>query len=97
MKQITILLIVLSMLTACATQTTKLGDPGYKKSYSYSYSKDDSFFLGFGPSTEVNAALVCKGADNVRKVESSQTALDTLLMYITLGLYTPRNVTVYCK
>ena len=45
----------------------------------------------------VDAAKICGGAENVVKTETQQTFVNGLLGFITLGIYTPLEVRVYCS
>ena len=92
MKKLLTILVVM-LLVGCATQTFHI-QPG--KSYA---SKDDMqiFFLeGIGQSKDIDAALICGGADKVAKVEVEQDFGDSALAFITYHIFTPRNARVYC-
>ena len=53
-------------------------------------------FLELGRRKTVDAAKIC-GAENVVKTETQQTFVNGLLGFITLGIYTPLEVRVYCS
>jgi hypothetical protein len=57
----------------------------------------NSFFIScIGQSKEVDAAKVCGGAAKVHSVETQLTPANIGLGLITLGIYTPRQIRVYC-
>jgi hypothetical protein len=62
-----------------------------------SVTTHDFFLYGIGQKKVVNAALICGGADKVVRTEVEQTAINSVLSYITLGIYTPREARVYCQ
>jgi len=84
----------LFLLTSCASQKILLGgdsglDPQYEKS--------QAFWLG-GPGQEktVNASDICVHT-GVQRIESVQTLWDTVLGTLSMGLYTPRTLKVFCN
>jgi Bor protein len=54
------------------------------------------YFGGLGQNREVNAGKICGGASRVAKVTTGQSGGEALLSAITLGIYSPRTVSVYC-
>lgn len=85
----------LLLVSGCATQRvysqSELGGtlPSYEKSQPF-------FVYGIGQTQETNAREIC-GKSGIDRVETTQTFLDGFLGVITLGIYTPRTVQVYCK
>ena len=56
------------------------------------------FVSGIGQKGKtVDAAKICGGAENVVKTETQQTFVNGLLRFITLGIYTPADIIVYCS
>ena len=55
------------------------------------------FFSGILQTDTVNPAQVCGSIENVVKVESELTFGQGFLGVITMGIYTPRNVKVFCS
>lgn len=95
MKKIVIAGLLAIMGSGCATQTYLLANRGETTP---SYDKMQTFFVsGIGQEQEVNAAEICDGADKIAKVQTQQTFLNGLLGAITYGIYTPRQIRVYCK
>jgi hypothetical protein len=94
MKKIISALAVTLVLSACATQTVSINDgAGMLK-------KEDAqafFVSGLGQTQTIDAAAVCGGAANVAKVERTQSPLNILLGFVTLGIYTPYDAKVYCN
>ena len=62
-------------------------------------SHDDyqSFWIGgIGQSNEIDAAKVCGGSNKVQRVETQLTAGNVGLTVLTLAIWTPRQIRVYC-
>tara|TARA_Y100001960_G_C14025888_1_gene518252 strand:- start:7 stop:348 length:342 start_codon:yes stop_codon:yes gene_type:complete len=100
------------MLTACAQQTFVMdGNTKGLNNENLQFSEEvlettrgadkiehEHFFLsGIGQSQAINAAKVCGSASRVARVETKQNVLQGLLSFITLGIYTPREASVYCR
>ena len=82
-------------LTGCATQTYLLAPASSNQP-----SKDQMqifFVSGIAQEQDINAAEVCGGADKVAKVQTQQSVINGLLAGLTNGLFTPRQIRVYCK
>lgn len=97
MKKImtTVALAAVMTLTGCATQKALLHT---STAQSTANKTTHHFFIaGLGQEKTIDAAQVCGGASRVAGVESTETAKDVLLSVVTLGIYTPRTATVYCK
>lgn len=97
MKKLITMALMGSVLFAsgCATQTALI-QPTAKVAPTYSQSQ--TFFIsGIGQQQSVDAAKVCNGAANVAKIQTVQQPADIALGLVTLGIYTPRTATVYCK
>lgn len=93
MKKIALITMALA-LGGCATQRFDVQSPGQ---VAPSLDVAQSFFIsGIGQSKEVDAAKVCGGAAKVHSVETQLTPANIGLGLITLGIYTPRQIRVYC-
>ncbi|MEP4889706.1 MAG: Bor family protein [Aliiglaciecola sp.] len=89
------LFLTTTLLAGCATQTFTINGEGGEVP---TYKKSDHFFVnGIGQEKITNAAEICGGAENVIKVETQYSFLNGFLGFITYGIYTPRDVKVYCK
>jgi hypothetical protein len=63
-----------------------------------SKKETDHFFIwGIAQGEAINPAKTCGSIGRVAKVETQQTFLNGLLSAITFGIYSPRDVRVYCK
>jgi hypothetical protein len=89
------LLICLFSIAGCATQRFDLQPPSTK---AVSSLDDAQIFWvgGIGQQKEVDAAKVCGSADKVVRVETEDTPINILTRAITLSIYAPRQVRVYC-
>ena len=60
--------------------------------------QQSTFFIGgLGQEDTVDAAAVCGGAQNVAAVESELEPLDAVLGFVTISIYSPRTMRVYCS
>ncbi len=93
MKKIAVAALVLS-LTGCAIQRF---DVRSDVQNAPTHDNSQSFWVGgIGQSEEIDAAKVCGGAAKVQRVETQMTAGNVGLTILTLGIYSPRQVRVYC-
>jgi hypothetical protein len=93
MKKIALIAMALA-LGGCATQKFEVQSAAQAAP---ALDVAQSFFIsGIGQSKEVDAAKVCGGAAKVRSVETQLTPANIGLALITLGIYTPRQIRVYC-
>jgi Bor protein len=93
MRKIAVLALALA-LGGCATQRFDV-----QSANQTSPALDDaqSFFVfGIGQHKEVEAIKICGGANNVQRVETQLTPGNIALGLLTLGIYTPRQIRVYC-
>jgi hypothetical protein len=82
------------VISGCATQRFEV-----QGSSQQAPSLDDAqtfFVAGIGQSKEVDAAKVCGGAKNVQSIETQLTPGNIALSFVTFGIYTPRQMRVYC-
>lgn len=93
----TICVAMLAFLTSgCATQSYLLApkDTNTKPNY----DKMQTFFVsGLAQEQSINASEICQGADKVARVETQQSFVNGLLGFVSSGIYTPRQIKVYCK
>lgn len=83
------------LLAGCSTQTYIVSEQ--HGSQTPTYDKMQHFFVsGLGQQQEKNASEVC-GAGNTTKIQTKQSFLNGLLGNISYGIYTPRDLIVYCK
>ena len=95
MKRILVTVVMMFVVTGCATQTYFLNKGSQSELRD---QKMQHFFInGIAQKKEIDAAQVCGGANKVMKVESHQRFVDGLLSVVTLGIYTPRTAKVYCS
>jgi uncharacterized lipoprotein len=95
MKKWLVLGVAVVLLSGCATQRiytqAELGGttPAYEKSQPF-------FLWGIGQTQDLNAAEAC-GQRTISRIETAQTATDVILQWLTIGIYSPRTVQVYCR
>ena len=90
-----ILIVVASMflLSACATQEIIVSPEPSRLQYEQT---SHFFFGGLGQNDTVNAADVCRGSENVGKIETEENALSVMFQFFLGVIYTPRSIKVYC-
>lgn len=87
--------VLLAGLTGCSTQTYIVSEQPAAKTASY--DKMQHFFVGgIGQQSEKDTKEVCTN-NNVAKVQTQQTFLNGLLSMISYGIYSPRDMRIYCK
>jgi hypothetical protein len=94
MKNLILIIMPVLLTVSCATQqfTVSEGSEVLKQ------NKFDHFFVeGIGQEAIVNAAEICRGSENVSKVERSTTFLNWFVSALSYGIYTPEQSRVYCK
>lgn len=83
------------LASGCATQTATISP---SSSSTIGYQESEKFYIsGIGQEKVVDVAEVCGSASNVSSVASELRPIDIALGIVTLGIYTPRTATVYCK
>ena len=95
MSRKTILIATAILISSCSSQTFNIN--GANGEIPTSQSSQNFFIGGIGQEKISNAAEICGGVEKIIKVESQQTFLNGFIGLITLGIYTPRDVKVYCK
>ena len=83
-------------ILGCSSVT--LRDTGKAKATSEpSYESSKPFFFwGLAGEHHVDVKQICKGSEP-KQIQSQRTFTDSLLNVITLGIYSPRTVRVWCK
>ncbi len=98
MKKIVTVALLAVLSTGCATQTYLISGKNTSDNAEPQYDKMQTFFVsGIGQEKEVNASEICGGAHKVAKVETKLSLLNGVLGSVTSGIYTPRQMKVYCK
>jgi len=90
--------LILSFLILASCSTVTISPPGSDKiSTAPNYQKSEHFFLwGVIGETRVNTESVCSGEQPVQ-MQSQSTFGNEFISLLTLGLYTPHTVKVWCK
>ena len=82
------------LCTGCATQQFDLKA---NLDASPNFQDNQTFWVGgIGQQSEVDAAKVCGGAGKVGRVETKLTPGNVGLTLITLGIYSPREISITC-
>ncbi|PNK60829.1 Bor/Iss family lipoprotein [Psychrobacter sp. FDAARGOS_221] len=101
LKKVATVAMLAFLTTGCATQTY-LVSPEANTTITAQTSADDesmqTFFVnGLGQEQTIDAAEKCGGKDQVAGVQTKLTPLNWALGFISSGIYTPRQIRVFCK
>ena len=98
MKQICVLLLILCLLfVASCSRVTVRPEGIYKTSAQPTYEESKPFFVfKLVGEHHVNVKEIC-GERDVQQIETVDTFVDRILSMVTIGIYTPRTVRVWCK
>ena len=97
MKKLTLLLFISTILVGCSGQTFVV-DNRAKDTGVPNLSIAQKFFIGgIGQSAHINASRVCGGAEKISRVETILTPGNWFATLLTLSIYSPRQVNIYCK
>lgn len=89
--------ILVLLLSSCATQ------PLYIKSESPGAAAtlvrhQNFYFMGLGQEKPFDAKQLCADlSKEVHRMDIGQTASDVGWSWLTLGVYTPRTIKIYCR
>ena len=89
-------ILMLASLAACSSVTIR--DKGNAKlSTEPTWSQSESFyFWGLAGTANVDVKQVC-GTQKPTQLQTQATITDSLLTFITLGIYAPRTAKVWCE
>lgn len=96
MKYMVGVLFIIATLSGCATQSFDVNPPVGPMSEPELEESQSFFVYGIAQGEVVDAAEVCGSVQNIARVETEQNALDSVLSFLTGGIYTPRTARVYC-
>ncbi len=94
MRKILVCMAVVFALTSCCTQ--RFDVEGYREVEPAYTGKTRFFFWGLGQEEIYNPNEIC-GYRGVSAVDTYTTFSDGLIGVITLGLYSPKSYSIYCK
>lgn len=99
MKTFFLCLTVLSVLTSCMAMTQRVyvdgTTPAEPEEATYSVSQP-FFILGFEQQEAINAKEICKDK-GISEITSYQTFLETVIGFVTCGIYAPRTIMIKCN
>jgi hypothetical protein len=86
---------LLLLLTACSTVTlTPKGQAKYETSPTYQ-ERLPFFLAGIIGEKEIDVKEMC-GKRSIRQIQTQNTFMDSFLSIVTLSIYSPRTVRVWC-
>lgn len=96
MKSVLGAVFLIVVLSGCATQRFEVNGAVAPTSQANLEESQPFFVYGVGQDSIVDAAEVCGGAANIASIEVEQSALDSVLAFLTANIYSPRTARVYC-
>ncbi len=96
MKAILGSVLLIAVLSGCATQRFEVNGAVAPTTQADLEESQPFFLYGVGQDSIVDAAEVCGGAANIASIEVEQSALDSVLAFLTGNIYSPRTARVYC-
>ncbi len=99
MKKAATLALLAILTSGCATQTYLVSSQTAPTAATEAEVDEmQTFFLsGIGQSQQIDAAQACNGKQNVASIQTEENPVDVVLRVVTFGIYTPRQVRVYCQ
>ncbi len=83
------------LLSSCSSQIVKVGRDANPPNPTY--DKNQAFFIyGIGQTQEIDGRAICR-EKGINRIRTKQTFVNVLLQVVTLGIYTPRTLEVYCN
>lgn len=96
MKSLLSAVLFVAVLSGCATQRFEVNGAVAPTSQADLEESQPFFVYGVGQDSIVDAAEVCGSAANIASIEVEQSALDSVLAFLTGNIYSPRTARVYC-
>jgi len=93
MKFFLTLTTAMALLCGCATQRFELRPTASKEDL---WGNQTFWVSGIGQKAEIPAAKVCGSASKVASIEMSDSIETLALTFVTLGIYSPRRISVVC-
>lgn len=96
MKNKLFILGLVAWMSGCSTVTIQ--PEGYRKLVSTPTFEESRpfYFWGLAGEQQVDVNKVCNDK-SVKQMQSQQTFVDGLLTFVTLGIYAPHSVKVWCE
>ncbi|HCI30184.1 MAG TPA: lipoprotein bor [Psychrobacter sp.] len=99
MKKVVAVALLAVLTPGCATQNYLVSSSTAPTAATKADAdKMQTFFVsGLGQEQDIDAAEVCQGKENVASIQTQSNFINIALGFISSGIYTPRQVRVYCK
>lgn len=99
MKKVIAVALLAVLTSGCATQNYLVSSQvAPSAATTADADKMQTFFVsGLGQEQEIDAAKVCEGKENVASIQTESNVINSVLGLISYGIYTPRQIRVYCK
>ena len=99
MKNVIFTLFLLLFINACALQRVKINEktPNVSKKQATKIENHHFWFGGVGQSRNVDADEICQNKNGVQFVEVRRTSGNVWASIFTLGIYYPKQYSVYCN
>lgn len=89
-------IIICLLTTSCADKTISLESGFDKNKHTDNHRVELYYFLGeFGTDEEINALNLC--TKGISGLQFHTTLVDSLIAMLSLGIFTPKTITLYCN
>ena len=99
MKKVVAVALLAILTSGCATQNYLVSaQTAPNTTIKADADKMQTFFVsGLGQEQEIDAAQVCEGKENIDSIQTQSNFVNIVLGFVSSGIYTPRQIRVYCK
>lgn len=99
LKKLFLTIVTISTLSSCATQRLVFDENYQSQPKRLGYKGTSHFVIsGWYQRSSFNAAEYCGGSsDNIHSTEVRRSAGQVVIMVLTMGLYSPKEIKIYCK
>lgn len=99
MKKVVTVALLAVLTSGCATQNYLVASQDVPNATTTADAdKMQTFFVsGLGQEQEIDATEVCEGKENVASIQTKSSFVNVVLGLVSYGIYTPRQIRVYCK
>lgn len=99
MKKVIAVALLAAVTSGCATQNYLVSSQVVPTATTTpdAESMQTFFVSGLGQEQAIDAAKACNGKQNVASIQTESSLLNNALGFLSFGIYTPRQIRVYCK
>ncbi len=97
MHKAVVFILLCMFMIGCSTVTIRPHGGGKLVSPPSYEERKNFYFWGLSGEHRVKVGQVCKEGQNAQQLQSQQTFVDGLLGFVTIGIYAPHTVKVWCS